>query len=368
VFDLQRSAGNKAVAHLIRSDAASVQRQPGKPAGAGGSFSPARTATAYIDLVREAERRLAAGGMGSIDQRIQVLSGIYYGTDWSLDFDTEKSAARNLAFQVYTSRAGAGTDPRPIVGESLFSALKRSQDVSHPKLGKVDVGHLVIGLNARASWPSRNVAVPTQGATGLEITTWVGDLGGASGQLARRRGRTPGAPASAFFTGSAGTDYGADSNLEGDVAAYVVGAASGSTGPGAMAVPPGGGIADALATYFLAAGATNDRAMKFLQMVGGTFTGATLTNRGAVESAMATKFRDFGRWYMSTRYGPNVLVEITPTLPGAAADVAVEFLNWLLRRIAGGGSSPGGGGGKSGGQADPDVVDRAWELVRSWGI
>ena len=353
---------------LLRADALSVQRKPGKapPAGPGGSFAPAGTAAAYITLIREAEARLTAGGMSSVDQHIQVLSGIYYGTDWSLDFDTEKSGARNLAFQVYTSRAVAGTDPRPLLGASLFSALKKSQDVAHPKLGKVDVGHLIIGLNARASWPSRNVPVPTQGATGLEITTWVGDLGGASGQLARRRATAPATPASTYFTGTRGTDYGADSNLEGDVAAYVVGAAPGATGPGAMAVPPGGGVADALATYFIAAGATSDRALKFLQMVGGTFTGATLTNRAVVEASMAAKFRDFGRWYMGSRYGPDVLPQIIPTLPAAAGDVAVEFVNWLLRRIAGGGATPGSGSG--GVPAEPDLIDRAWDLARSWGL
>ena len=237
--------------------------------------------------------------------------------------------------------------------------------MTHPRLGKVDTGHLIIGLNARASWPSRSVQVPTQGATGLEITTWVGDLGGATGQLARRRATAPATPASTYFTGTRGTDYGADSNLEGDVGAYVVGSSPGSTGPGAIAVPPGGGVADALTTYFIAAGATTDRATKFLQMVGGTFTGTTLTNRAAVEALMASKFRDFGRWYMVTRYGAGVLPNITPTLPTAAGDVAIEFVNWLLRRIVGGSSTPSRAGSIT---AEPDLIERALDLVRSWGL
>lgn len=367
---LQRTAGNRAVQALLRSgDVVQTQRRPSRPSApssAGGTFSPARTAAAYIDLVREAERRLTASGMSSVDQHVQILSGIYYGTDWSLDFDTEHSAARNLAFQIYTSRSGPGADPRTALGPSLFAALKGSQDVAHPRLGKVDVGHLIIGLNARQSWPSRTVPVPTQGATGLEITTWVGDLGGATGQLARRRATAPATPAATYFTGTRGTDYGADSNLEGDVAAYVVGAAPRATGPGAMAVPPGGGVADALATYFVAAGATSDRATKFLEMVGGTFTGTTLSNRAAVEASMATKFRDFGRWYMGTRYGPAVLPTISPTLAAAAGDVAVEFVNWLLRRIPGGASPSSTGRG--GVPATPDLIDRAWDLARSWGL
>jgi hypothetical protein len=38
---------------------------------------------------------------------------------------------------------------------SRFRSLPRSQDVPHATLGKVDIGHMIIGLNARSSWTSR---------------------------------------------------------------------------------------------------------------------------------------------------------------------------------------------------------------------
>jgi hypothetical protein len=101
-------------------------------------------------------------------------------------------------------------------------------------------------------------------------------------------------------------------------------------------------------------------------MVGGTFTGATLTNRGTVESSMAAKFHDFGRWYMVNRYGSGSLGQISANLAGAARDVATEFVNWLLRRIAGG-SAPGGTPGSGRPAAEPDLIDRAMELFQSWG-
>ncbi|MBZ2195384.1 hypothetical protein [Occultella gossypii] len=378
LIGLQRTAGNAAVVTLAATRnpaSAAVQRQSRPPhaaaggtsPGPGGTFARARTAAAYVALVREAESRLAAAGVSAIDDRIQVLSGIYYGTDWSLDYEVEASQTRNLAFQAYTTRAGPGADPRPVLGTSLYTAIKESQDVRHPALGTIDAGHLIIGLNARQSWTSRSVNVPTQGATGLEITTWVGDLGGATGQLARRRLRVPSTPASRYFSGRRGTDYGADSNLEGDVAAYVVGSAPAATGPGQMAVPPGGGIAETLEVYFTAAGASTDRATRFLEMLGGTFTGPTLTNRGAVEAAMAGKFRDFSRWYMGIRYGPDVVRQINTLLPAAAQDVAVEFVDWLLARIVGG-RSASGGGSASGAAPEPDLIDKALDLARSWGL
>ncbi len=340
-YDPHSVSGRRLIAHelahvlAVPREPPVLRRQMSKSVGGsagGGTFSRAKTVSAFIALVREAEQRLQAAGVTSVDERIQILSGIYYGTDWSLDLETEKSQAREEAFRIYTARAGQGRDPRSILGASLFNALKHSQDVSVPGIPDVDVGHVMIGLNARSSWSPRNVPVPTQGGTGLEITTWVGDLGAATGRLARDRVSKPRAPARAYFPGAVGTDYGADSNLEGDIASYLAGASSGATSLEALSVPAGGSIADALAAYFGATGVPADRASRFLTMVGGTFSGATLANRSAVEATLAARFTAFGRWYIGTRYGPAEVYSTSTLMSPAAADVAHEFVDWLLRR------------------------------------
>jgi hypothetical protein len=340
-YDPHNVSGRRLIAHelahvlAVPQEPPVLRRQVSKSVGGstgGGTFSRARTVSAFVALVREAERRLQAAGVTSVDERIQILSGIYYGTDWSLDLEVEKSQAREAAFRIYTARAGQGRDPRPILGTSLFDALKHSQDVSAPGIPDVDVGHVMIGLNARSSWSPRNVPVPTQGGTGLEIATWVGDLGAATGRLARDRVSTPHASARAYFPGAVGTDYGADSNLEGDIASYLAGAGSGATSLEALSVPAGGGIADALAAYFGPRGVPADRASRFLTMVGGTFSGATLDNRSAVEATLAARFAGFGRWYVGTRYGPADVYSTSALMSPAAADVAHEFVEWLLRR------------------------------------
>jgi len=296
-------------------------------------FRRATTIAAYIDLIREAEKRLIASGVTTVDERIQVLSGIYYGTDWSLDFEVMKDFGRDAGFWLFTGRAGQGADPRPILGKSLFEALKRSQDVADPKIGKVDIGHMIIGLNARSSLIARSVDIPGHGATGLELVTWVGDLGGAAAQLARARLSAPKTTANRFFSPAMRDDYGADSNLQGDVAAYVAGAASGVTSAPALVVPASGSIADALAAYFSPGPVGGpDRVQAFLQMLGGTFSGATLTNRPVVEQLMATKFRDFGTPYAISQFGLSVAFLIRPQLAQAGADIAKEFMNWLLAR------------------------------------
>ena len=96
--------------------------------------------------------------------------------------------------------------------------------------------------------------------------------------------------------------------------------------------------------------APSDRMKRFLQMIGGAFTGNALTNRGAVEARLADKFAAFGRWYMGNRYGPGDVVDTRDTLPGAAKDVAHEFVDWLIKRIPGGSASGG---------EEEDPLDRA---------
>jgi len=346
-YDPATVAGRSLIAHelfhaLREPPSGAVLRRQQATGGARGSFTPARTIVAYISLVREAEKRMIAAGISSVDDRIQILSGIYYGTDWSLDLEKEKSQAREVAFRVYTARTTQGRDPRPVLGQSLFDALKASQDVAVPGIPDLDIGHALIGLNARSSgWTSRNVSIPTQGGTGLELSTWVGDLGAATGRLADDRTHTPTKPARAYFPG-AGTDYGADSNLEGDLAAT----SPGGTGVQGMVLPAGGTIADALQAYFggsaagsgsrRAAGSTRapaDRARNFLTIQGGTFVGRTLSNRATIEAHFAAKFEAFGRWYMAARYGPARALGAVSQTSRAAADVAREFVDWLLRRV-----------------------------------
>lgn len=324
LLSLQRVAGNRTVGAVLA-------RQPAPaaaPVGTGQRFSRAGTMQAYVELVREAERRLIVAGHATPDDRIRMLSGLYYGTPWSVDHDVEGSDVRDRGFQVYTARAGAGDDPRPVLGESLFRALKASQDV-----GGVDVGHVIVGINARASVSSRAIPVPGHGATGLELVTWVGDLGGATARLAADRVRNPRATPNRYFQG---TDYGSRSNLEGDIAAYLVatvGTVRTATEP---VLPVSGLVADALAAYFLRPGARTNRCWEFLLTQGAQFSGRALSNRAAVEAGMAGKFESFGRIYLANfmrqhgTFTPESLLVALGHIHGAAQAVAAHFVDWLL--------------------------------------
>ncbi|HEX2095070.1 MAG TPA: hypothetical protein VHG28_21905 [Longimicrobiaceae bacterium] len=304
--------------------------RPGKGGATPACNQPVQTARSfkdYVALVRQAETALIGCGHRDAEQRLHVLTGIYYGTEWSRDYDVEKSPVRNLGFQTFVARRyGSGDDPRPCLRCGLFESLKRSGDA-----GGVDMGHVLIGMSARMRFLSRVPPMPGMGATGLELTTWVGDLGGAAARLALDRVKDPSAAASKYFRGK---DYGATSNLEGDVAAYLV-AAKSPTRVDAPAIPPGGLIADALESFFVKGTGRAARCRNFLAMLGGTVAGGRLANHAEVRDRMAGKLSTFGVSYLTNfqrQRGRDLsaVLSAQPLLKKAAEDVADLFIAKLL--------------------------------------
>lgn len=305
----------------VRSSSASSCNQPNKRA---------LTITEYIALIRQAESRLAVAGHTTVSDRAHILCGIYYGTTSSLDYSVEHSYLRNAAFQIYTAHSPtSGSDPLPVneIGCGLFLSLQKSQDV-----GGVDMGHILIGIDARMSWTSRIPEMPLTGASGVEVTTWVGDLGGATARLALDRIKNPTATADRYFRG---TDYGAPSNLEGDVAAYLVADDPASDSVSAPNMPTDS-IADAL-TYYFAHLHYPSHYRRFLELQGGIFSGHSMTNRPAVQTSVATKLSAFGKRYLqqytsspNRHYTEAEQKAAEAGLDRASQEVARKFLDWLL--------------------------------------
>jgi hypothetical protein len=354
LLSLQASAGNSAVTDLIQratphAKTASRPKKHVKPAHPSGKQAvpapghpscpnpahPAHTFKELVDLIHLAEAKLTAAGYASVEDRIHILRGIYYGTPWSMDFNVEKSPVRNLAFQIYTA-SGQPDDPRTILDCGIFDALIRSAEVTD-KSRKVDVGHLMIGLDARRSWSARAINIPTQGGTGLEISTWLGDLGGAAGMLSIRRVKDPTIRAVRFFRGS---DFGGEVNLEGDIAAYLVAAdATVTTKPSAPSFKAGQSIADAVEDYLSPKGAGpkwNARCTSFLAMLGGQFTAkGTLSNKATLTDELSDKIEGFGEWYMvnrlrqTNRLDRATMLGGSKHLHGGSHEVAQVFVDVL---------------------------------------
>ena len=298
-------------------------------------YVSARNFKDLVDLVREAEKKLIACGITDVEERIHILRGIYYGTKWSADYTAEASEVRNKAFQIYTA-SSEPEDPRACLNCGLFEALQKSQDVTDPKR-HVDFGHLIIGMDARRSKIARSVKIPTQGGTGLAISTWLGDLGGGAAMLAHRRVTAPKTPAVNVFSG---TDFGGSINLEGDIAGYVVARDKTVTDkPSAPNVPSGKMIADVLEDYLSPAGAGaewNSRCVSFLQIVGGTLdTSGALTNRTALIDDLAHQIEQFACWYLVNRLRQTGKLNVTTLrtasthIVGASKEVSEVFVDAL---------------------------------------
>lgn len=293
-------------------------------------MTKAKDFTAVVALIAAAEKRLVAAGQTSPTERVKTLRGIYYGTTWSLDWDMEAkrslagAAIRNAGFVTYTG-GHMPADPRPhFAGTSLLKDLKESQSVTDGRRS-LDIGHLLIGLETRTS-PTRTMIFPQQGGNGLEIVTWLGDLGGGAANLARRRASVP-TTSVAYVFHNEQSDYGAVENLEGDIAAYLV-ASAGKPGEAPTFT---GSVADAIKAYLIpATGAMwANRARSFTTAIGGVVDAkGVITNKDQLIAALTEKFNDFGIWYAATRWVPS------GELSGAAATNTCTHMLGAAREVA----------------------------------
>lgn len=310
----------------------------------------ARSFASLIALLKRAERALAGGGITDAEQQLMALRGLYYGTAWSHDFRAERSQIRNIGFTVFTG-FGRPVDPRPALGTRLAADLQASQDIND-RGRLVDVGHMLIGMEARTSTAARSVTIPTQGGTGLEIVTWLGDLGGGAANLAWRRsaGGSAARRSVSHVFSNRGSDYGAAINLEGDVAGYLAGSAAGDDlGSSSLS----GGVADAVESYLPRATGHSPRydarAEDFLRIMGAEFSGGAMSNRADVVSEMAETIADFAQAYMLQRYilgqgRPRTRVEnACKHVVGAAEEIAEVFVAALEGVMTGGASVIRGG-------------------------
>jgi hypothetical protein len=290
----------------------------------------------YTDNLDKAVKALNAAGKTTLEDHLYALGGIYYATTWSVEYVKLKADDRRKAFERCLDKTySAAENPTTAMGPGLFTTLFKNQDITVPEA--LDVGHMMIGLAARLRKKAREdiLTIADLGgvpvlpsfvlstkSTGLEILTWVGDLGGATGRLALDRadaaakassGKPVTVPASKYFTGK---DYGGPSNLRGDVYAYAL-----ASSPGPVDYPEIGpprsspvNIAEAFRSFFPSSSEKSKACATFLSAIGGTFAGGSMTNQAAVETTMADKFEAFGSFYIVS-YLKTFVVKVAPPPP-----------------------------------------------------
>lgn len=266
--------------------------------------SKVRNFKELVAIVKDAEDMLIRNGITEVGERINTLRGIYYGSLWSVDYANEKSSSRNIAFTVYTG-SSVKYDARIKLKCSvnckgnLFHTLYSSAEVFDTPYKALDFGHLIIGLDSRRSWASRRAKIPTQGGTGLELNTWVGDLGGGAGFLSNLRVTNSKKRAKSIFP-VGGSSYGSMVNLEGDIGAYVAGMDEKYPEKIVDSTAHFNNIHEILQDYFI--NKWNNRAFYFMAMLGGRVSNNEIKyEKETLIMECANKIEDFARWYLGNR-------------------------------------------------------------------
>lgn len=301
-------------------------------------FSKAASFTDLIHLVKVAEDRLAAAGIANTPEDVVwVLRGIFYGTEWSMDYEgsgNEKSWMRNKGFNYYTKHS-TPDDPRDALGPNLFMALRDSAEVKDPNGKHTDFGHILIGVETQ-DWLGQ---LPTlTGGNGNEVVTWLGDLGGGAGMLAMKRGGIASKPQpnlSAYSIFNTSHDYGASINVEGDIAGTV-----------GITLKEGKTFSEVLEEYLVGAdgsggGNYDQRATLFLSSIGGIVKDDKLQNKDALVSKLTGQFVSFGQFYSLTRakdkshfnVSPKTLRAAGKHMIGSANEVATIFVSMIEEGI-----------------------------------
>lgn len=313
------------------------------PIGGSSSFQD------LINTIRSAEEILISNGFEDINERIKILRGIYYGTDWSMDYNQGYgSQSRNNGFKLYLFSPGEPINPQIMFGNSLFQKLQKSPEVINGTQG-IDWGHIIIGLDARLRYVSRETFVLGHEATGLEITTWIGDIGGGSGMLSYKRVSSPAKRAIDMFVNS-NSDFGGWLNLEGDVGAYLVGADIESyDNTPEVQISNEGFISEAVANYLFPQPSSEgkiwfNRSKLFLQMIGGQIDqNGGLINKDYLVQSISKRIEDFAENYIINLAATNNvdnnpandvnLYEASKYLKGSSNEMTRIFIHTLERAI-----------------------------------
>lgn len=300
-------------------------------------YTKAKNFNDLISLVKDAEEIMIKNNLTDLGDRINCLRGIYYGADYSLDYQQEKSSARNKGFRVYTTFK-IENDARAMLkcGDdckgNLFQALYESPEVIESSSRIVDFGHLMIGLDARRSYIAKHSNFPF-GGSGLENVTWIGDIGGGAGMLALKRVTDPNIRAKKLVFDSL-HDYGCSINIEGDIAGYVVGRNEIKWKIISNPLDNMEYIYEGLKKYF-DKGYWTGRANCFIAMIGGEFENGELTNREDLLDEIIDSVEGFAQLYIVIRskdksYDKLTLLKSFGYIKSCAKEVAEIFLDGLL--------------------------------------
>lgn len=167
----------------------------------------------------------------------------------------------------------------------------------------------------------------------LENVTWIGDIGGGAGMLAYKRTTDQNTRAKKIVFDSA-HDYGCSINIEGDIAAYIVGMNKKEIEEISDASDNMKFIYEGLNTFFDKNNWTA-RVNYFIGMLGGKLVNGVLTNREEVLNTMVDSVEGMAQFYISVRakdksYNYQNILKSFGYMNSSAKEVSEIFLDGLL--------------------------------------
>ncbi|MCM8920178.1 MAG: hypothetical protein LC540_08885 [Candidatus Thiodiazotropha sp.] len=327
-------AGNRAVRLTFRS----IGGRTGQDAC--DAVAPTTNMDEYLFMVRCMEDKLGLGTTAQARTVLSVLRQIYYGNaGWSQNQNPIwNSVIQNRRWQ-------PGTDPRPLLGNTLFNALQNSQN----NIEGTDMGHLMTGLDAMLNPQFVEIRMGRFGfETGIpneEWATWAGDVGSAVGHfsLDTLYGTiAANATHSDYFQRFAGDD-----DLLGNMDAFALRAAANPGGTPSselmQAWNPNGPLSEILLQYFRLTSSSlgqgrGQRVQQFVEAYGGQVTNAVITNRADLERRLRPSIEEFAGYFSTQRMlqrgdPPQGAPALEPIYQTALQTMTRLYVDWLEQHL-----------------------------------
>lgn len=281
---------------------------------------------AYVELLVQAEQKTQA------DPRtmLAMMRQLYYGQPWS-------ATSQNALWKVVIPCSLKLDDPHVELGNDLFDAL-----ASRAETGGVDVGHVFAGLETMVCPTLKTVVIDIPSE---DFATWGGDLGAAvaaHAACAALGADALEAPDCGAKVGGQPLDFylqhhAPSQDMEGDLDPFAMRAILQKNSCVASRLKPlvlDRPLSELLGDYYLRPSSElgqarqgRDRCM--LELLGGTFDGKRLTNRGVLVDQTTAHIFNFAKVFYLTIRNVSPLPAENDALRADARTVSESFIDGL---------------------------------------
>ena len=353
VLGLQSSAGNQAVARLVRERGRpQIARTPSMPLGGGVPAGAKATDFAeFLRIIRIEEGKLPLAEQTNTKLMVTRLRKLFYGGEgWDkylipgaagvapiYKFEEKETKREEVEIEGapnidhVTKEASVPGAPTELQKPGTF------QEVKMPNGDFVDVGHVLAGLDAfnnpsAAAGPLGTFSVKSNAAA----VTWLGDIASIAGEIIIKTVKAGKKTYTEAELQAEVTSLAPSQDMLGNVDAYVINDTFAVGGSAGMKV------SDILEQYYGGPGAASSagkaardqRFTKFASLLGlGALAGGTFANEATWKAAMLPELRNTTALYTASATASTTSVIGAPSRLGFAQGAADNVVNVTLLNV-----------------------------------